>query len=258
MTTLIVIGAGLAVALILLWAGQRKLMYFPDTRSPSLPVGVEEVELSTEDGLVLQAWLVPPSGSGSALVVVFPGNAGNRAVRVPLARDLARHDLGVLLVEYRGFGGNPGAPSQEGLLADARAVGRWVEEHATGPVVYLGESLGAGLATYLATEVPPTALVLRSPFSSSADVAGAHFPYLPVRFFVRDPYPVAEWVTDVEVPVVVVVGSGDSIVPMELSRRVAEAAGAGLVVVEGADHNDPELASGPVLVDVVVRAAGQP
>ena len=117
---------GLAV-LTLIWFGQRRLIYFPDTRQPSLEraglAGAEAVTLVTADGLRLGGWFVAGSGpSPRPTVIVFNGNAGHRGYRATLAAALQRHGLNVLLMDYRGYGGNPGEPTEEGLAADARAA----------------------------------------------------------------------------------------------------------------------------------------
>jgi fermentation-respiration switch protein FrsA (DUF1100 family) len=193
-------------------------------------------------------------------VLVTNGNAGNRAVRAPLARALAEEGLTVLLFDYRGYGGNPGSPSEDGLARDARAA-RAVLLAETGlppdRLVYYGESLGAAVAARLAVEHPPGGLVLRSPFVDLAAVARVHYPLLPARWLLRDRFPVAEHVARVDVPTVVVLGTRDGIVPAEQSRRVARAAAGPtrLVEVEGAGHNDPVLLDGPELVHAVADLA---
>ena len=107
----------------------RKLVYFPTQEVPPierlLPRG-QEVSFTTEDGLRLSAWFLPGSSEASPSVLVLPGNGGNRADRAALASALAAHDYGVLLCDYRGYGGNPGRPSEEGLAADARAAHAWL------------------------------------------------------------------------------------------------------------------------------------
>jgi uncharacterized protein len=245
----------------LAWLFQRQLIYFPyGTPPPPGEVGLsqaQEVLLETDDGLELAAWWTPPADDGPApAVIVFPGNAGNRAHRAPLASALADHGYGVLLVDYRGYGGNPGRPSQRGLLADAAAAYRHVANRPDvepGRIVYFGESLGGGVAAGLAQEHPPAALVLRSPFSSLSDVGAVHYRWLPVRLLLRDRFPVQEGVAAYEGPVLVVAGAEDSIIPLTQSRAVAEAAGGELVVVPGADHNDPVLLDGEELISAISR-----
>ena len=113
----------------------------------------------------------------------------------------------------------------------------------------------AAVATRLARERPVAALVLRSPFTSLADVGARHYPFLPVRALLRDRYPVRDTVGAVRVPVHVVAGGADEVVPIAQSRAVAAAAGASYVEVPQARHNDPELGHGPAVVDAVVRAS---
>ncbi len=248
--------AGLVAVSLLLWVCQRRLVYFPARALPEV-TGVEEVAYTTEDGLEAVGWFISPVGpEDRGTVVVFNGNAGNRAHRLPLAEGLAARGFGVFLVDYRGFGGNEGSPSEEGLAADARAavevlVGR--PDVDPDRVVYFGESLGAAVALGLALEREPAVLVLRSPFTSLPEVARVHYPFLVVPGLVRDRFPNLERIRRVDVPVLVVAGSGDRIVPIEQSRAVYEAASGPkrMVVIEGADHNDPALAWGPGVLDAV-------
>lgn len=244
----------------LAWSLQRRLIYLPDRAVPPpagavLP-GARDVVLHTDDGLELGAWYVPPTGPDRRVaVLVAPGNAGNRAARAPLAARLAAEGVAVLLVDYRGYGGNPGSPSEQGLARDVRAAHRYLTEQAGVPPhrqLYFGESLGAAVVTELATEHPPGGVLLRSPFASLPAVARAHYPGLPGRLL-RDRYPVAERIRAVPVPTVVVYGTADSVVPAEQSRAVAAAA-AGLlsaVPVAGADHNDPVLLDGGEVLGAV-------
>lgn len=253
MRRVLLVAAGAVVLLVGgLWLAQRRLIYLPDRSAPLPPPGVEEVELFTDDGLTLGAWWV----EGEPAVLVLPGNAGNRSYRIPLANELAERGLGVLLVDYRGYGGNPGTPSEPGLLHDAVAARRFLSERGVDEVVYLGESLGAGPAAALARRSPPRGLVLRSPFTSLPEVAAVHYRFLPTGWMLWDRFPVEELVSGSAVPTWVVAGTADSVVPFRLSQRVAETAGAQLVVVEGADHNHPDLAWGAPLVSAVVEAAG--
>jgi uncharacterized protein len=233
----------IALLFAAVWVLQRKLIYFPDRATPALAAGAEEVALPTSDGLRLSAWLVEPvSGTPDrrTAVLAAPGNAGNRSGRVPLAKALAEQGFTVLLVDYRGYGGNPGRPSEEGLARDIDAARAYLAESFGDRLIYFGESLGAAVVTGLATRHPPAALVLRSPFTALADAGRAHYPFLPVRLLLRDRFPVRDQVRTIAVPTFVIFGTADSVVPPAQSRTVAESA-AGLaraIAVEGADHND--------------------
>ena len=258
---LAVVAAVVTAAVALAWGFQRRLIYLPSAGGPPaveavLPGGVEVV-LRTDDGLELRAWSVR-AAPGASTVLVTPGNAGSRADRAPLARALVAAGFGVLLLEDRGYGGNPGAPTEEGLAADARAAhGYLVGELGIAPehVLPLGESLGAAVAARLAVERPVGGMVLRSPFTSLADVAALHYPVLPVRALLWDRFDVVSAVGEVKAPMVVVAGADDEIVPAEQSRAVAAAARARYVEVPGARHNDPALGNGPELVAAVLAVS---
>jgi fermentation-respiration switch protein FrsA (DUF1100 family) len=255
-----------ALALALLWRGQGRLIYFPSQAVPpvaaALP-GARDVAFATADGLRLGGWFLPAAGGGRGpAVLVLNGNGGNRAHRAPLAAALAREGFGVLLFDYRGYGGNPGTPTEAGLLADARAARAHLA--ARGDVdparlVYLGESLGAAVAVALAAEAPPRALVLRSPFTSLTDVGRLHYPLLPVGPLLRDRYPNLDRIGRVAAPVLVVAGERDRLVPVEQSRRLHAAAAEPkrFMLIAGADHNDHALLAGDQFIGEVLRFLGE-
>jgi len=250
--------AVILVSVLGLWAIQRKIIYLRDPTTPdvrAMGAGWEAVTLETSDGLELAAWYRAPE-PGRPLVVVFNGNAGNRGGRAEFGRRLAAAGLGVLLTDYRGYGGNPGGPTEEGLARDARAaVALAAERVSPEALVYFGESLGAAVAIELATELPPAALILRSPFTSLVAVGRDHFPFLPVSLLLKDRYPSDERMGLLQSPTLVIAGNGDSTVPLEQSRAIYEAAPEPkrMVVIEGADHNDAVLVAGADMVDEIVR-----
>ncbi|GAB3347435.1 alpha/beta hydrolase [Modestobacter lapidis] len=258
------VGAVLVVLTGLLWAFQRSLVFLPED-GPQQPVdvvlpGAHDVRLVTADGLLLAAWYLPAPEPGSAAVLVANGNGGHRGLRAPLAEALHEAGLGVLLFDYRGYAGNPGSPSEEGLALDIRAARTFLVEDAAVPpdrLLYLGESLGAAVVTELAVEHPPAGLVLRSPFVDLPAVAAVHYPFLPVRALLRDRFPVAEQVARVRAPTTVVYGTDDSVVPPGQSRAVARAAARlhRVVEVPGAGHNDRVLLDGEQLIAAVVELA---
>jgi pimeloyl-ACP methyl ester carboxylesterase len=261
----VVVVGTLTAAVGALWLGQRRLIYVPDTvpvpSADAVLPGARDVVLTTADGLSLGAWIVSPQRKvdRNLAVLVAHGNGGNRLGLAPLAAALAAHGLTVMLMDYRGYGGNRGSPSEAGLALDVRAArAHLVEEGWTGDqIIYVGESLGSAVVTELATEHPPAGLVLRSPFTDLAAAGRHHYPMLPVRLMLWDRLPVAELVERVHVPTVVVYGTADSVIPFEQSRQVADRAPQliEMVVVEGADHNDPTLALGAPFIDAVVSLA---
>jgi len=250
------------VAVGMLWAFQRKLIYFPSDGPGDLTAvapGAEDVTFTTEDGLTLAALLIPARGdAGGVTVVVFNGNAGNRSDRIALAKALAASGYSVLLFDYRGYGGNPGKPSELGLIADGRAAIAYLDSRRDidgEQLVYFGESLGAAIAIGVAKQRPPFALVLRSPFTSLPDVAAVHYPFLPLSALLWDQYPNEKMIRSIEAPLLVVAGSADGTVPLDQSLRVFDAASdpKKLVVIEGADHNDQNLTAGSQLLEPIVR-----
>lgn len=248
----------------MLTALQRRLIYFPDPAPvPSageVMDGAQDVVLRTSDGLELGAWFLPadPSADLGLAVLLAPGNGGNRSGRAGLVVELSRRGLAVLLMDYRGYGGNPGSPSEDGLALDALAASEALEALGFPPdrTVYVGESLGTGVVARLQLQRPAAGLVLRSPFTELADVAAHHYPWLPVRSLLRDRFEVTAALAQIEAPVTVIYGDQDSIVPSALSARVAEEARNlfELVVLAGADHNDPVM-FGPLVADAAARLA---
>ncbi len=250
------------VVLGLIWFGQRGLIYFPDNEVPP-PVAVglphaDPVSFETEDGLRLDGWFVPAALPASGYtVVVFNGNAGHRGYRAELAAKLAARGIATLLFDYRGYGGNPGLPSEHGLARDARAAVASVEQRPDvdrSRLIYYGESLGAAVAVGLAVEHPPAAMVLRSPFTSLVEMGRRHYPILPVNWLLRDRYPSIDRIGRIRTSLLVIAGDADRIVPMDDSVALYEAANdpKRLVILKGADHNDAELTIGPQVVQAVV------
>jgi pimeloyl-ACP methyl ester carboxylesterase len=255
----------LGAAVGMLWALQRQLIYLPDARQvpPAADVipGSRDVTLRTDDGLELGAWFVPATGDDAGMAVLFaPGNGGNREGRAMFAEALSRRGFAVLLMDYRGYGGNPGSPSEDGLAADADAAAETLDElgYSAERTLYFGESLGTGVVAALQARRPAAGVVLRSPFTSLADVGAHHYPWLPVRTLIRDRFPVLEHLDSGDVPVTVVYGDRDSVVPTELSAKVADGIPslAERVVLPGVDHNDPAM-FGPRVADAVTRLAEQ-
>jgi fermentation-respiration switch protein FrsA (DUF1100 family) len=168
----------------------------------------------------------------------------------------AEYGWSTLLVDYRGYGGNPGLPSERGLERDARAAIRYLASRPDvdlSRIVYFGESLGAAVAIRLAVHYPPAALILRSPFSSLVSVGARHYPFLPVRWLLRDRYPSIDLIGRVTSPSLFIAGDADQIIPLSETQRLYEAANEPkrLLVVSDADHNDEALFGGPEMMAAI-------
>jgi hypothetical protein len=218
----ILMTAGLAVF-------QRRLQYFPD-RHLADPAqagmsGVEDLRLTTDDGETLVAWYVPAK-DGHPLILYFHGNGGALADRAPRFDALTACGYGLLAISYRGYGGSTGSPTEKGLMTDAETA--YLEARARGydggRIVLMGESLGTGVATALAATHEAAALVLDSPFSSAMEVAAAHYAIFPVHWLMRDRFRSDLAIGNVHIPVLVLHGDADDIVPISLARRLFELA----------------------------------
>src|SRR5919107_464622 len=201
---------GLAVGM--LTALQRQVIYFPDSTTvpPAGEVieGARDVTLHTSDGLALGAWFLLPNTTTDLqmAVLVAPGNGGNRLARRDLAAELSRRGFAVVLMDYRGYGGNPGSPSEDGLAKDAMAAVLTLQQlgYPAERTIYFGESLGTGVVAALQARRAPAGVVLRSPFTELADVGAHHYPWLPVRLLLKDRFPVRAHLADSRVPVTVI------------------------------------------------------
>lgn len=217
-----------------MYALQRSLMYFPDRSLPTpARAGAPEmspVTLRTADGLALAAWYGAPrdddGGNARPTVVYFHGNGGSIAARGGRVRPYLDRGFGVLLVEYRGYGGNPGSPSEQGLYADGRAALAFVQSEGLplDRVVLLGESLGSGVAVRMASEFDVGAVVLEAPFTSAVDVAAGAYWFLPVRWLMKDRFDSMSRIGEVRAPLFVVHGERDRVVPVRLGRALFAAA----------------------------------
>lgn len=238
--------ASVAAATLAVTVGQRALIYFPHRWHPGsaanlFPTG-RDIILSTEDGLKLSAWLVEPSGaSRNTAVLYIPGNGGNRFGRIDLAQGLADRGFTVLLLDYRGYGSNPGSPTEDGLAADARAGLNYLSNSgfASEQIIYVGESLGTGVVATLALEQPPAGIVLRSPYTSMADMAVKMAAGLPIGGLIQDRFDTLTKAPHISAPTVVLSGDADLLVPAKQSAKVAAALGNlnKEVVIPGVGHN---------------------
>lgn len=264
--------AGAAIRLLAPFAVAR-LLYYPEPLPPgrTAPAAwgyeeAEEVRFEAADGARLHGWWFPAAGEGGGrrgAVLYFHGNAGHVASRGDVGRALARRGLGVLLVEYRGYGASEGEPSEAGLRADARGAWRWLaSEQGTeaGRVVVFGNSLGATVAVGLAADMagtgePAAGLVLVGPFASTVAVARATWPWVPGALldWERNRFDAVAWIPGVRSPVLFIRGARDAVIPRAASRALWEAAAEPRRWVEppGVGHND--VFSSPATWDAIDR-----
>lgn len=241
---------------------QRSLLYFP---GPELPAPAEAgaadmrpVTLNTADGLALTAWYAP-AAENRATIAYFHGNAGNIAYRVDKTRALRQSGYGLLLVEYRGYGGNPGSPTEDGLYADAEAAYAFLTRTqgiAPERIVLKGESLGSGVAVWLAQKVDVGAVMLEAPYTSITDVAQRAYFFLPVRLLAKDRFEAVDRIADIDAPLLIVHGNRDRVIDVEFGQALFAAAvePKTLRIIQGGSHNDlPAFGLEEIELDFLAR-----
>jgi uncharacterized protein len=250
--------------LALMYVFQRSLMYFPDrARTPpavaGLP-GAEEVTLKSADGESLIAWYVPPQAS-KPLVIYFHGNGGALNLRADRFRWLTADGFGLLGVSYRGYGGSTGKPTESGLLLDAMAAYDFAAARfPPGRIVLWGESLGTAVAVALAAERQIGGLILDAPFTSAADVGAAAYPFVPVRWFIKDSFHSDERIGRVKAPLLVLHGERDRIIPIRFGERLFASANEPkrLVRFPLGEHVNLDDHGAPAAVRVFLNSLPQP
>lgn len=247
---LTVLALAYLAVLAFMYFSQRNMLYFPEkTRPDPAAYGaqglVEIVKVTTADGLALEGWYFPPANPGGLVIVNFHGNAARMADRLPKMAEFINKGYGVLLAEYRGYGGNPGTPSENGLYEDGQAYIRWLRERGIGPAqtVLYGESLGTGIAVQLATdhsEGAYAAVILESPYSTLAEVAQSIYFYMPVKFLMKDQFRSIDKIAAIKAPLLIMHGGKDSTIPLRFARRLFQAAvqPKSFEVLDAAGHND--------------------
>ena len=235
--------AGLAYLLLLalIWTQQRRLLFPASSLRTSVAqaglTGFQDVVIETSDGEKLVGWWLPPA-PGRALLLYFHGNGGSLLNRRERARMLTQDGRGLLIVSYRGYSGSTGSPSEAGLRLDAEAARRWLSSYEPRRIVLYGESLGTGVAVWLATETEVGGVILDAPYTSTADIAKGLFPYLPVTLLMRDQFRSIDRIARLRMPLLVIHGDRDGVVPIALSDALFQMANEPkrYVMLPGVEH----------------------
>ena len=231
----------------------RPFIYHPEHEIEATPESVglsyENIFFQSSDGVRLNGWLVPGSDP-SNVMIWFHGNGGNIGDDVKRLR-LIHDELGltVFVFDYRQYGRSGGSVSEEGTYHDAQAALRYLKTRTgllANRIIYFGESLGSAVAVDLAMKAPPRALILESPLTSIHDMARVDLPYLPVGFLIKDKYDSLSKIPKIHVPLLILHGDRDEVVPFDQGRRLFEAANSPKVfyTVSGAHHNDTSIVGG--------------
>lgn len=200
---------------------EQRALVFPAPAVVSLAgEGVQVIATTAEDGQQVHGWFRPPPDTQSPVVIFFHGNKAALRNRDAWAETWNQAGYGVFQAGYRGYDGEGGHPSEAGLYADARAQTRWLLQAGYGKIVFWGESLGTGIAIRMATEFPAQAVVLEAPYADLVEVAAWHYPFLPVRWLMRDRFDSVGRAARIAAPVLIVHGTHDHVVPMASAQRL--------------------------------------
>lgn len=249
----LVLGTAIALAV---FAPARILdrMIFQPTRGvamtpEALGIDASELFLTADDGVGLHAFWVPTKAPALGLSLLFlHGNAGNASHRLPLAAELARLGVDVLLLDYRGYGRSQGRPSEAGVARDARAGLDFLRDEgrrAPEQIVVMGHSLGGAVAVELAAGRPLAGLILQSTFTSVADISRATIGFGMGTLLV-DIFPSDQRIGRIQAPLLAIHGDRDTIVPFELGQQLFRGAPEpkSFHRVRGAGHNDISMVGG--------------
>jgi hypothetical protein len=235
---------GYALVVAVLYFAQRSMLYHPTAlRIPPAQAGMpeaQEIELKTSDGETLVAWHVPPRGD-KPVVIYFHGNGEIIQWRIGHHRALIRDGAGLIAVNFRGYGGSTGTPTEDGLHRDAAAAYAFAVAHYPAQrIVLYGVSLGTGVAVKLASEQPVAKLILEAPYTSTVDVAAEMFPFVPVRWLMKDQLHSDQRIGKVHVPLLIMQGTHDEVIPIRFGERLFALANEPkrFVRFDGGGHND--------------------
>lgn len=214
-----------AASLSALFFLQRDLQYFPGRQDPppqSLDLaGVERLALTTEDGESLILWFAAPP-PGRPVILFFHGNAGSLADRANRLAHYQARGFGAAFLSWRGYGGSTGRPSEAGLLLDGETALAFLSRQGITPdrVALVGESLGTGVAVQIAARHPVGAVVLEAPFTAAVDVAARFYPWVPVRWLMRDQFLSRRHIAQVRAPLLILHGEKDDVVPYAFGQTL--------------------------------------
>jgi uncharacterized protein len=237
--------------LVVVWR-EPSLIYYPSRELDRTPADIglrfEDVWLDAADGAHINGWFIPAAPRATPFTILFfHGNAGNMSHRFEKMQMLRALSVDFFIVDYRGYGRSEGAPNEQGTYRDARAAYDYLVKtlnREPKTIIVYGESLGAAIAADLATKVPVGGVILEEPFTSAGDVGQKMFPFLPVRWLVRNKYDTVGKMAGLRAPLLILHSRQDEFFPLSHAERLLAAAPEPKRLVElRGGHNDAFLAS---------------
>ena len=215
--------------LIYTYIFQRKLLYYPTENNypdDQILVSIEKVKINTQDGIELMSWYHNKNVNNYKTILFLHGNAGSLENRIHKINHFKDMNVNFLLVAWRGFSGNKGIPTEQGLYEDAESAVRWLKSKGVreNNIIVYGESLGTGVATEIAQNKNFAGIILESPFTSMIDAGKDKYPYLPVRLLLKDRYESNKKIKNINSPILIMHGKVDNIVPFHMGKKMYELA----------------------------------
>jgi fermentation-respiration switch protein FrsA (DUF1100 family) len=215
--------------LVLLFIFQRNLMYHPNENNyfgDKLEVKIEKVNIKTPDNLSLLGWFHKKNLNRFKTIVYFHGNAGTLENRIHKLNQFKDMEINFLIIAWRGFSGNEGKPTEDGLYKDGMSAVNWIINQGVKEkdIILYGESLGTGIATELAQHKNFAGLILETPFTSMINAAKEFYPYIPVNLLLKDRYENYKKIKNIKIPILVMHGEKDTIVPFSMGKKIYQLA----------------------------------
>ena len=217
------------VVLIFIYFYQRNLLYHPSEnnyQNDKIQFSYEEIFIKVDDKITLKSWLINKDFREFKTLVLFHGNAGDLSNRIYKLNELNKLDINILLISWRGFSGNKGSPTEKNLYEDAEAAIKWLNEKKVenNQIILYGESLGSGVAVEIGKKNNFNGIILESPFTSVENSAKIYYPYLPVKFILKDRYDSINKIDKIRTPILIMHGKKDDIVPFSMGEELFEKA----------------------------------
>ena len=217
------------VLLIFIYFYQRHLLYHPlenNYQNDKIQFSYEEIFIKVDDKITLKSWLINKDFRKFKTLVLFHGNAGDLSNRIYKLNELNKLDINILLISWRGFSGNKGSPTEKNLYEDAEAAIKWLNKKKVenNQIILYGESLGSGVAVEIGKKNNFNGIILESPFTSVENSAKIYYPYLPVKFILKDRYDSINKIDKIRTPILIMHGKKDDIVPFSMGEELFEKA----------------------------------
>ena len=217
------------IFLFILYNFQRSLLYHPtenNYQGDKLTVEIEKVKILTEDNIELLAWYHKKKSGDYKTILYFHGNAGTLENRIHKINHFKDMEINFLLISWRGFNGNDGKPTEQGLYLDAKSAIKWLTNKGIGEekIIIYGESLGSGVATEISQNKNFAGVILESPFTSMIDAGKSRYPIFPISLLLKDRYESDKKIRNIKSPILIMHGEADKIVPFRMGKKLYEMA----------------------------------